>query len=69
MTTCCIINALGLALSPAMIFLRVHVKQRMTAEAPAPGYSNWLDDVWSVFGSNAAFNYSNASKTNSQLYS
>ena len=34
-TTCCIINALKSALPPAMIFPRVHVNQRMTAEAPA----------------------------------
>ena len=35
LTTCCIISALKSAIPPAMIFPRVHVKQRKTVEAPA----------------------------------
>ena len=49
-TTCCIINALGHALPPVMVFPRTHFKQYMINEAPPGSFGlaqpkGWMTSV------------------------
>ena len=72
MTTCCIINALGSAIPTAMTFSRVHVKQRMTLEAPAATLglatpTGWLTAELFSEVTMHFIKYSNASQANPVL--
>ena len=71
-TTCCIINALGHALPPVMVFPRTHFKQYMINEAP-PGTlglaqpTGWMTSVLFYDVIKHFVKYTNASNNNPAL--
>ena len=71
-TTCCIINALGHALPPVMVFPRTHFKQYMINEAP-PGTlglaqpAGWMTSVLFYDVIKHFVKYTNASNNNPAL--
>ena len=68
-TTCCIINALGHALPPVMVFPRTHFKQYIINEAP-PGTlglaqpTGWMTSVLFNDVIKHCVKYTNASNNN-----
>lgn len=71
-TTCYIVNALGNALPPVIIFPRFHFKQHMVAEAPTGSLglatpSGWMNSELFVKTMQYFINYSSSSNDNPSL--
>lgn len=71
-TTCCIINALGQALPPVMIYPRVHFKDHMTVGAPngtlgLANPSGWMNGALFIETMKHFIKFSQSSKENKSL--